>query len=171
MNADGHSRVGTEGAEGVAFHEAGHAVACVWFEASLRVVTIAPKGEALGCVEHSFVEALAGYEDNRGRLEANALISLAGPACEVRSLGQGRAVVWSDEGYLHDVQAAHECLYGLCAHEDEARAYFQWMAERAKSLVALPRFVSASNALAEALITHRTLTGEEAREVIRRAWG
>jgi ATP-dependent Zn protease len=155
--------------ERAAYHEAGHAIAAIWHEIELDRVTIVPEGGALGYVEHRF-SGLAGLEEDREKLEAQALIALAGPACEAHHFGKGRKVDWNAEDYRHDVVQASVLLQSLSAHEDEGAAYFDWIAERAVSLVAMPRFVEAADALAEALIERRELTGEQASELINATW-
>jgi hypothetical protein len=107
----------------------------------------------------------AGGSWLREKLEAQALIALAGAACEAHHFGRGREGNWHADDYRHDVVQASVLLQSLSAHEDEGAAYFDWIAERAVSLVAMPLFVHAADALASALIEKRELTGAEAREL------
>ena len=74
------------------------------------------------------------------------------------------------DDYRHDVVQASVLLQSLSAHEDEGAAYFDWIAERAMSLVSMPRMVKAADALAEALIERRELTGVQASELIVATW-
>lgn len=155
--------------ERVAYHEAGHAIAAIWHEIELDCVTIAPEGGALGYVEHRF-SGLAGLEDDREKLEVQALIALAGAACEAHHFGRGRKVDWYSDDYRHDVVQASVLLQSLSAHEDEGTAYFDWIAERAMSLVSMPQMVKAADALAGALIERRELTGEQASKLVYATW-
>jgi hypothetical protein len=155
--------------ERVAYHEAGHAVACIWFEIPPDVVTIVPEGESLGYVEHNFY-GISGLNEDREKLEEQALIAFAGAACEALHFGKGRDVDWCDEGYRHDIVQASRILYSLAEHDNEGAAYFDWVGERAKSLVARPLFVAAVDALAEALIEHQKLAGERAHEIVQAVW-
>ena len=127
-------------------------------------MTIASEGGTLGYVEHRF-DGLLGLDADREKLEAQALIALAGAACEAHHFGRGRTVDWYADDFRHDLVQASGVLQSLSAHEDEGAAYFDWIAERAMSLVAMPRFVVAADALAEALIERRELTGEQASKL------
>jgi hypothetical protein len=155
--------------ERVAYHEAGHATAALWFKVELDRVTIVPEGGALGYVEHRF-SGLAGRDEDREKLEAQALVALAGPACEAHHFGRGREGNWHADDYQHDVEQAREVLDTLSGHDNEKPTYFAWIAERAMSLVAKPLFVQAADVLAEALIERRELTGEQASELINATW-
>ena len=155
--------------ERVAYHEAGHAIAAIWHEIELDCVTIVPESGTLGYVEHRF-SGLAGLEEDREKLETQALIALAGPACEAHHFGRGRKVDWYADDYRHDVVQASDVLQSLSAHDDEGAAYFDWIAERAMSLVAKPLFVQAADVLAEALIERRELTGEQVSKLVYATW-
>jgi hypothetical protein len=159
----------SETIERAAYHEAGHAIAAIWHEIELHCVTIVPDGGALGYVEHRF-SGLVGLEEDREKLEAQALIALAGAACEAHHFGRGRKVDWYADDYRHDVVQASVLLQSLSAHEDEGAAYFDWIAERAMSLVSMPRMVKAADALAGALIERRELTGEQASKLVYATW-
>lgn len=155
--------------ERAAYHEAGHAIAAIWHEIELDRVTVVPESGTLGYVEHGF-SGLAGLEADREKLEAQALIALAGAACEAHHFGRGREVDWNADDYRHDAVQASAVLQSLSAHDDEGAAYFDWIKERAMSLVAMPRFVEAADALAEALIERRELTGEQASKLVYDTW-
>jgi ATP-dependent Zn protease len=155
--------------ERAAYHEAGHAIAKLSHEIELDRVAIVPEGGALGYVEHS-VSGEPGLDEDREKLEAQALVALAGPACEAHHFGRGREVDWNDDDYQHDAKAARGSLYSLSAHDDERAAYFNWIAERAMSFVSMPSMVKAADALAGALVEQRELTGEQAFELVYATW-
>ena len=150
--------------ERVAYHEAGHAIAAIKLRVQLDCVKIVEEGGALGYVEHRF-SGEPGLDEDREKAEAQVLIAFAGAACEAHHFGKGRKVDWHADDYRHDIVQANCVLESAAPQEDERAAYFDWMAERAKSLVAEPPFVHATDALATALMEKRELTGEEAREL------
>jgi len=183
--------------ERVAYHEAGHAVACIWFELPVDRVTIIADEErgSLGHVEHDFgdpdalhseIELLL-YEQapksevpkgvdwldhellERSFIEKHATVALAGAAAETRWCGRGRDVDWDDESYRSDVVQASQMLSRFSDHDDEFGAYFEYIAERTKSLVARPQFIVGVDALIEALMGRRELSGEEAANLVRAA--
>ena len=160
--------------ERVAYHEAGHAVACVEFEVPMDRVTIVAADGNLGHVEHDFrrmFEDVEGIDDERQRSEALAIIALAGAATEANRAGNDRDVNWDDEQYRPDVVQASRMLDSFSDHDDEFRAYFKYIAERTKSLVARPQFIAGVDALIEALMGRRELSGEEAANLVRAARG
>jgi hypothetical protein len=159
--------------ERVANHEAGHAVACIWFGVPIDRMSIVAANGSLGHVEHDFGRMLEDVEDiheERQKSEAQAIISLAGAATEANRAGSDRDVNWDDEQYRPDVVQASQMLDSFSDHDDEFRAYFKYIAERTKSLVARRQFMVGVDALIEALMGRRELTGEEAASLVRAAW-
>jgi hypothetical protein len=148
-----------------AFHEAGHAVAAWRAGARFRRATIVPDTDALGSVKHfpfnrKFDPTLDEYVARR-RFEPLILALFAGVLAEKRHTGRRHNWV----GASHDMDAVSR-LTDYCAGlgNDERRHYFRWMQARAKAIVEFewPHI----EAVANALLLHRTLTEQEVWDTI-----
>ncbi len=146
------------GREATAYHEAGHAVACVVNDIRITRpgVTIAPEGDRLGILRHQAYlrpETLSIERTPRSvwRAERLVVVALAGPVSQ-------RA--FRPHSYrAHQGAADHECaleiLWRLAGSEREVRLYHQLLQERARNLVSA-RWAMIT-AVAECLLERATL--------------
>lgn len=166
--------------EAVAYHEAGHAVAAWLLHIPIRKVTIVPEGDALGYVLRRGVafpkrvrEALecGGWSDRDEAwaqfiAERHAMYCIAGMEAQKRFNPRSvRIHHWESD---HD--AAMDGLYRLCPTE-ALRLYWKIMRIRTKCLLDRRDARDAVKAVAEALMERKTLSGEEAFDIMVDATG
>ena len=71
-------------------------------------------------------------------------------------------VCWMDG----DAARANHLVAQVSGSDDEASAYLEWLNRRTRNLLCLPAYWPAVEALAAALMEHKTLTGRQVRELI-----
>jgi hypothetical protein len=159
--------------EAVAHHEAGHAVAMLWFEQTVVSVRIVADdaADSLGACLGDEATWPDGLDDamNCGRFEPEervwveeTIVSLlAGEEAEARLTGQR-----NKEGATFDRQAADDAALRLCnGDEEEATAFLRWLKVRTRNLIRHPGNWNAVRDIAAALLEKDRLTGEEARKL------
>lgn len=154
-----------------AYHEAGHAVAAYVQRRRFKSISIVENEESYGRVEdHAWPETfrpdieLNGH--GRNRLEAAIIGLLAGHAAEVKYLG-GEPDARADSLAEHDLRGAIMLGSYMCGSTDETGAYVSWLQHRATGLISNPVYWSATEYLAEALLTEPHMSYRRAREVIK----
>jgi hypothetical protein len=153
-----------------AHHEAGHAVAAVTFRRSLREVSIEPDGHSLGRVEqrprpvhqpeHGEVPAWV-----RRTVNADIVVAWAGPLAEERLVGS-----YDHVHAEHDLDRMFDhAMVVTLGHTQEALAYVEWLRWRTVRLLHEPGFWPQVEAVAAALLEHRTLTGAAVDRIVAAA--
>ncbi|MGH9198847.1 MAG: hypothetical protein ACRD1T_24355, partial [Acidimicrobiia bacterium] len=162
-------RPGLSTLERTAYHEAGHAVAAVLHRKGLRKVTSVPADKQsgdLGCTftercGNLFHEAHVGRKQ-RGLLEREVMVLLAGPEAEALASGRRNHVVAS-----RDYQSSCVLLDYLCCDPSELRPYVDLLFVRTEAMfVNVGPNWRAVEALAEALLRDKTIGGRRARKII-----
>jgi hypothetical protein len=154
----------------VAYHEAGHAVACWRLGIGLRRegVTIArdeTAGSAGSCVHRQVVgRDIEGDASDRNRSKAEKLaqICLAGDIAARRHNPRG---VW--RGADSDHRDAIDTLTFLTATRKELEAWLKLLHIRTEQMLSNPDVWRAVERLATELIQRQTISGKEATEIIR----
>jgi ATP-dependent Zn protease len=150
-----------------AYHEAGHGVAAHSVGASIGHLSIDPDQTTLGrseCVWSGLkLDARASRtQQAREVFEKQVLVALGGVVAQRIFTGK-----YDWHGAEADVRAAHELLSGLAQSDNEHAAYFKWLLVRAEDSIQL-RWKQV-DALAQALLTKRNLSGSEVRAIVRSA--
>jgi hypothetical protein len=152
-----------------AYHEAGHAVAAYWHRIRLDSITIEPDGDCQGHTRIGTPLAKhwldAGHTGSRGRkrMEAYALLVIAGPAAQRRY--RPRSVrSWHGR---QDFKNADDLVSYFVGSDAERDAYLHRMSVRANAFVALPDVWRAIGTVADRLIRERRLGRAELRRTIR----
>jgi hypothetical protein len=154
-----------------AFHEAGHARACIHEHVALSNVSIAPTEDSFGHVGHRNI--LHGcnieWEDNpqhRMRMECLVRIALAGPAAERRFSPQG----YRRYGGKGDLQFAFELVQFFVGNEEEGSAYLRLLEIQTRNFLNRPGVWDEITALATALLEETTLTPKRTRSIVQAAF-
>lgn len=120
--------------EGVAYHEAGHAVASYVLRQGFRGVTIDPARESLSDGLHVLLEArwieIPQHLRRISFVEGHSMVLLAGPEAELRATG---SVAEPEESA--DRANALFLASQVNAAADEADAYVEWLRRRAANLL------------------------------------
>lgn len=152
-----------------AYHEAGHAVVAFESRVPIKSISIIPDDKSLGRVALGGEPPPTGgsvYDRRAERwIEFHVMFCLAGVAAEKRFTGRHN---WggakSDTGDVAD--------WALHLHGGNARLaqkYIAYKLELAKAKVERPHIWVQIEALAEALLEHRTLNSRRARKICRDA--
>lgn len=152
--------------EATAYHEAGHAVACIVLEHPFLSATIIATDETLGSITKRPVPPSITREDelthrSRRWIEREILCWLAGLAAEQRWTGRNN---W--RGARSDISWVVEL--GAFLHQAGTKVldkYLDYMIERARDLVSAPQNWLRIEALATALLERRTLSAREAKRL------
>jgi hypothetical protein len=151
--------------EVTAFHEAGHAVAHFDLEIPIGYVTIVPKGDSLGRAtgrrprwfDPDEVSARMQWHVQR------EIVSLyAGPIAESKMTGAGNHA--GAEGDHHTIVQLADCVVGGA---EELQAFISWLEIRSTNLVEHRWF--AIEAVAQALLNEKRMTGKRVAEVVRQS--
>ena len=154
-----------------AYHEAGHAVACRLMGAKVKSATIVPKkGEYDGRVVHeSMFRGLKPDIELTGRarlqIERSIIICLAGAAAQRRYNRKS----WRSCHGGSDFHWVVKIVTYVCEGEAEINAFIRWLEIRTDSLIAT--YWDAVQRVAEALLKHKTLPGDEVVALIDEARG
>jgi cell division protease FtsH len=173
----------------VAVHEAGHALAGILFHAEdgLHKVTIQPRGQAMGVAHFSPGELVL---HTRRYLEGQICKGLGGRAAEEIVFGHDAVTSGAKADLQHTTRVAREMVYklgmgpatGLVAFDEresggavsaelhaamdrDVRLIVELLYTRVREAIEVHR--SALEALAEALLEHETLEGNEALSILR----
>ena len=142
----------------IAYHEAGHAVAAFALDIPVHNVSIVPDEKREGHVR------LAVHYSNT---QDAVTLSLAGPAAQEHRQRR-KGLRFSD--YLDDYSYAWDCLREILS-DDGAAKLFHELEQRAKDIVTSEKYWPAVEAVAEALVRHRKMTGRQVEECIRNSEG
>lgn len=148
-----------------AYHEAGHAVAAMESRVRLSSVSIIPDDESYGHCTYSipWLERSPEIENVykwRYRLENLAVVALSGVAAQELYLGGE-----PEHGFENDVDNALDYLNHLSGSDEELRAYFEWIRQRAMVLVSKPVNAAVIGGLAKALLEREELDQEVVRSI------
>jgi ATP-dependent Zn protease len=150
----------------IAYHEAGHAVACHFFHVKVKSASIVPKkGEYQGCVQHEgMFRGLRPDIEVSGRarlqIERNIVISLAGAAAQRRHNKKSWRSYHSSSDFHYAVKlASHVCL-----SKADSEAFLHWLEVRADELIA--NQWSAVQRIANVLLERKTVPGDEIAALI-----
>jgi hypothetical protein len=159
-----------------AFHEAGHAVMAYLQLIPFRSITIvpAPGSDTLGRVllgawpDWANPDSI-GYREEAAReyIQRRIRVDMAGLIAEAQHLGRRVRV-----GMYQDNCNAADLALHLCAgRNDTAQAMLDWLYLNTRDQLTAPAVWPAVQALAEALLDHRTLGIRAAHSCIRSAIG
>ena len=149
----------------VAYHEAGHAVANFFFGRSVKSITIKATEKSGGkTILHRAKPAdIRTTRRPRYYVEREIICYFAGSAAE--------------EHYFPDMDCAEKftsfndfkMACGLaeqfCPRPPEAEAYWKWLYERTVTFISSEPYWSAVSSIANALMTHKTVSGRAARQI------
>jgi ATP-dependent Zn protease len=155
--------------ERTAYHEAGHAVVAMKLNQKFHHVTIEPEEGSLGHILHDKLsrrfrpDVEMGFR-TREKIENHCLISMAGMAAESKFIG---SETW--EGGGSDKDRAIVFASYLYFDSEIVGPYILFMRARADSLMRSARVWSQVEAVAAALLEHRTLTWDRVEEIYKAA--
>jgi hypothetical protein len=150
----------------VAYHEAGHAVASILLRRALKYVTIVPEHGSLGATANGRL-CRSGYgEDDRAFhiIEREILILFSGAAAERRYSGRNNR-----RGAGADFEMARELALRIYEGGRIVEKYLAYQVELAERFIGNPVHWVQVEAVAAALVKHRTLSGRRARTICREA--
>ena len=145
----------------IAYHEAGHAVACRFMGVKVKSATIVPKkDEYQGCVQHeSMFRGLRPDIELSGRarlqIERNIIISLAGAAAQRRHNKKS----WRSYHSSSDFRSAANLASHVCDSKANINAFLRWLEVRTDELIAAQW--PAVHRIAEVLLERKTVPGDE----------
>jgi hypothetical protein len=150
----------------IAYHEAGHAVACHCMGVKVASATIVPKkDEYHGRVQHEnmFRGVRPDIEVNdraRLQIERKIIISLAGAAAQRRHNKKS----WRSYHSSSDFRAIANVVHYVCAFGADADAYIRWLEIRTDNLIAAhwPEV----QRIAKELLERKTVPGDEIAALI-----
>ena len=158
----------------VAYHEAGHAVACYALRMRFSSITIISAEEYRARVHmpnpwRTFQPECADLDNpkDRARIEKFAMMKLAGPAAQEIFLGKK---VKDDTGRSEDWGGAYDILDYVTGSNEETLAYVEWLKERMGSFFRRRNgvYFHAVEAVAKTLLAKKTLGYKETRDIITR---
>jgi hypothetical protein len=149
--------------ERTAYHEAGHAIACIKLKRPFKQVTIIPKDNSLGHLQpHDKPKSIQPEVETSGRtrswLEREILITLAGLASENRFAGRHN---WRGAG--GDFRDAVDIATYLYFEPRLIEKYLSFKIEEAKCFVAAERVWDEIVAVAAALLRRKTLSARDVK--------
>ncbi len=157
-----------------AIHEAAHAVVGLHNRMTIRGVTIVPDDERLGYCKHDnmFYEVPLDvlphddpdFPEHFYNAIRDAMMSFAGPFAEEEYLDNK-----SVEGYEDDYDEGVDILSTFVGTNEQCQALVDYVEVCTRDLLRSPSIRKQIYALADALVKHRQLTGDEAKEVLYHA--
>lgn len=155
-----------------AFHEAGHAVACLELGRGFRYVTIVPDPDDNSLGHVKFTRWRLQFDENspltprlQQTLERDIVIAMAGPYAEERFAG-----VYNEAGAGSDHQSAVEAsLFINDGDTDGAGLHWAWLSYKAKRLFDHPCRWITVQALAAELMKDNTLNSRRVKQIVGRA--
>jgi len=157
--------------ERTAYHEAGHAFMAYDLRRKFHFITIDPEkldknteGMVKMVRSNKLFEAIEfGDFDSRTLTEKQIKITLGGEvAC-------GLLVGPKSCHLSQDAQVSMHLAQSQCGNAEEADAYLNWLWLSVRNQLRLPHNWACVQALAKALMKHKTLSYRKAREIIRTA--
>ena len=151
--------------EKTAYHEAGHAVARILLRRvpRLRKVTIVSTDDSEGSTHSAHWPSFnPGSEVDERKVYERIMALLAGPVSEKRFAKRA-----SNVGARSDHARAADLALYVSADEKLANSLLKWLSVRTEKFVEVNWW--AVQAVAEALLEHKTLSGKKAKEVITEA--
>jgi hypothetical protein len=151
----------------VAYHEAGHALMAVILGGEVRQVTIEPADDDGPPREGDTQVVWRGYRDAPREFAQTAVqVCLAGPVAEMIYSGDsyhpGLVAAWAG-----DWQDAWEAAAPLHADERKRLAYLEQVSIRLYRQLSQDDVWAALAAVADHLLAHETLEGEQVEEIVR----
>ena len=156
----------TKALQATAYHEAGHAVAAVYYRTRLKRATIIPEGDTTGhCLQ--LPPSLRGIDiEPTLRLEGLArdrvMVSLAGRAAQLKFWSRGTRFYHARSDY----ERAVDLLGRFTRTTEELEAYMKLMVIRARYFI--ETWWPQISAVAEALLREKTLTGAQVKAITAR---
>ena len=156
----------------LAYHEAGHAVACYVFHRRFSKVTIVSDDNFDGQVKFSDSYWLTNFEPDtiktftpviRNRIEEEVMIWFAGMVVESHLTGK------SDYGGLQDQDDAIGLLEYLVYSPEELIPYVDWLFVRIQGLLTTLPYWDAIEDLAKELLANKEMGYRKARKIIKSA--
>lgn len=144
------------GVEGIAYHEAGHAVMGWYFRKRFRAISIVPTRASSGRV--CFLEPLAGLGQDT---DEAVMVHLAGPMAAWPMVGRFRS-----GGAIDDLAKAERLVREVAGGGDDPRERLARLKESTWNVLARDELWRAVTALAQNLLRSHKLTGSEARRII-----
>ena len=151
--------------EQTAYHEAGHAVACLLAKHRFKHVTIIPADEYLGRVLlvelGNFHPAWDWNHRIRMRIEKMIMTSLAGDIAEKKVTGRT-----NPQGARFDNESVVDWAINRCGSGEEATAFVHWLAIRVETALTGEKYWPAVEALARELLKSRKVGYRKARKIM-----
>lgn len=153
-----------------AFHEAGHAVACIHERVALSTVSITPKEGSDGRIIHRHLLSRCPIDSdtstrNRLRMERMVRMALAGPAAQRRFSPRSIRHYHSADDY----KKAVDLVQYFVGSDEELEAYIKLLEVQAESFLNKPGVWDQITALATALLKEGTLPSQRVRSIVRTA--
>ena len=150
-----------------AYHESGHALVAIFFGAGIRMITIEPDWDD-GPPRHAEIQIQwpAGLLSDRALQERSADVALAGPVAEMIYRGEpyhpGMVAEWAT-----DWQAAWAALEQIIPDQRARLAYLEQATVRLYRQLSRDDCWAALAAIADNLLAHETLEGEEVESIVK----
>lgn len=150
-----------------AYHEAGHAFMALYVGARVRSVTIEPDWDD-GPERHADiqVEWPLGRCTDREYREKSVLVALAGPVAEMLHTGDPYHPGLVPEWAL-DWKLAWQAAASLVPAEQKRVAYLEQTSVQLYRLIDQQHHWAAVAAIADNLLAHETLEGEEVEDIVQ----
>jgi len=151
----------------VAYHEAGHAVAAFALGVPVQRATIVPGEESAGHIKHAKIFPRSDSPEwdtsyrNRGRAERSVIIFLAGDIAERHHNPKRR------RGDAGDRHAAIRLLDAFARSDDHLQKWFKALMQETDDIITSKRWWPKVEAVAQALVQHRKMSGKEVTACIR----
>lgn len=142
-----------------AIHEAAHAVVARLFNIPVDTVTIVPTDDSWGHMRWIPPDGFdPDEEDHIETVHRTIMVKLAGPASEEIAFGQ------SGDGCGHDFDTAVDIACYITGNDEELQRIYDEKWEQTKQL--LSEHWSTVEALAEQLLIHKTLDGNQVHQLM-----
>lgn len=150
-----------------AIHEAGHAVMAAMWEMTINYVTIVPKGESFG--ECSKIPIYYKEDDTEkvkyDKTLVEGTVRLAGFVAERDVLGID--IEQCTIGAIQDIKSIQTIVYNAYANDNEKINKLKVeIPQMTIEIIQQPRIQQQIIAIADALMKHKTLSGDKVKEII-----
>ncbi len=155
------------GLRATAFHEAGHAVACIYERVALSTVSIAHAKDTAGRVIYRHLLSRSHIDcdrstRNRLRMEHMVRMLLAGPAAQRRSSPPSIRHYHGED----DFKKAIDLVTHFTESEEECSAYIRLLEVQTQCFLNRPGVWDQITALATALLVETTITSQRTRSIV-----